>query len=72
VYLLWTPGGGPSSFGAAALRALPGAKGGATRVVYADRCAVDEEELAAGGIVFRKIPRDMRELMSRVGKEGGR
>jgi len=69
VYLFYAPDA-TTTFGGEELRALP--DGGAERVVYADRCAVDEEELAARGISFRKIPRDLQGLAARFGKDGGR
>jgi adenine-specific DNA-methyltransferase len=31
-------------------------------VIYADRCAINEERLASMGIVFKKIPRDIARL----------
>ncbi len=57
-----------TTFGEEHLRALP--DGNSTRVVYADRCAVDEEELEARGVAFRKIPRDLQDLISRFDKDG--
>ncbi len=61
-----------TTFGEDELKALTDGGGVGVRVVYADRCAVDGEELAARGVVFRKIPRDMRDLVSRFEKGGGR
>ncbi len=52
------------------LRALPSREG--IGVVYADRCAVDEEALAAHGVEFRKVPRDLRDLITWFGKDGKR
>lgn len=49
------------------LAAFPCADG--EKVVYADRCTVDEKELAARSISFRKLPRDLLEKASRWGKE---
>jgi adenine-specific DNA-methyltransferase len=69
VYLFYAPDT-TTTFGEEHLRALP--DGDATRVVYADRCAVDEEELAACGVAFRKIPRDLQDLVTRFNKDGGR
>ena len=69
VYLFYAPDT-TTTFGEELLRALP--DGEATRVVYADRCAVDEEELAARGVAFRKIPRDLRDLITRFNKDGRR
>jgi adenine-specific DNA-methyltransferase len=69
VYLFYAPDA-TTTFGEEHLAALP--DGGTGRVVYADRCAVDEEELAAHGVAFRKIPRDLRDLVARWGKDGAR
>jgi adenine-specific DNA-methyltransferase len=69
VYLYYAPDT-TTTFGEEHLRALP--EGEATRVVYADRCAVDEEELSVRGVVFRKIPRDVRDLVTRFNKDGSR
>ncbi len=69
VYLFYAPDA-TTTFGEEHLAALP--DGGTGRVVYADRCAVDEEELAARGVAFRKIPRDLRDLVARWGKDGAR
>jgi len=68
VYLFYAPDT-TTIFGEDELDALPD---GGVRVVYADRCTVDGEELAARGVVFRKIPRDMQDLVSRFEKGGGR
>jgi len=70
VYLFYAPGT-TTVFDEEHLRALPDGESSA-RIVYADRCAVDEEELAQRGVIFRKIPRDMRDLISRFGKDGER
>ena len=72
LYLFYEPGG-TTVFGRKELAALPNgaAKNGHPTIVYADRCAVDDEDLEARGIVFRKIPRDLRDLrefMARFGK----
>ncbi len=71
LYLFYEPGG-TTVFGRRELAALAksggAAKNGRPTIVYADRCAVDDEDLEVRGIVFRKIPRDLRELMARFGK----
>lgn len=71
LYLFYEPGG-TTVFGRKELAALTKTgettKNGRPTIVYADRCAVDDEDLEARGIVFRKIPRDLRELMARFGK----
>ncbi len=70
LYLFYEPGG-TTVFGEEEIRALSengAARNGKPTVVYADRCAVDDEELQARGVVFRKIPRDLKELMARYGK----
>lgn len=69
LYLFYEPGG-TTVFGRKELAALPGevVGNGNPTIVYADRCAVDDEELVARGVSFRKIPRDLKELMSRYGK----
>ena len=69
VYLYYAPDT-TTTFGEEHLRALPESE--TERVVYADRCAVDEEELAARGVAFRKIPRDLRDLVTRFNKDGRR
>jgi adenine-specific DNA-methyltransferase len=69
VYLFYAPDT-TTTFGEERLRALP--DGEAERVVYADRCAVDEEELAAHKVSFRKIPRDLQDLITRFNKDGAR
>lgn len=69
VYLFYVPDK-TTVFGEEHLRALPDGEG--ARVVYADRCAVDEEELAVRGVAFRKIPRDLQDLISRFNKDGKR
>lgn len=65
VYLLYVPDQ-TTTFGEDEFSELPTA---GRKVVYADRCTVDEEELAANGITFRKLPRDLLEKISRWGKE---
>ena len=67
LYLFYEPGG-TTVFGRKELAAVSSSKNGHPTIVYADRCAVDDEDLEAGGVVFRKIPRDLRELMARFGK----
>ena len=67
LYLFYEPGG-TTVFGRKELAAVSSSKNGQPTIVYADRCAVDDEDLEARGIVFRKIPRDLRELMARFGK----
>lgn len=68
LYLFYEPDG-TTVFGRKELAALPaGNANGNPTIVYADRCAVDDEELAVRGVSFRKIPRDLKELMSRYGK----
>lgn len=67
LYLFYEPGG-TTVFGRKELAALSSRKNGRPTVVYADRCVVDDEDLQAHGVVFRKIPRDLRELMARFGK----
>ncbi|MDP9477958.1 MAG: site-specific DNA-methyltransferase [Actinomycetota bacterium] len=67
LYLFYEPEG-TTAFGYEELSALPHPENGKPKVVYADRCLVDDEELEARGVVFRKIPRDLRELMARFGK----
>jgi adenine-specific DNA-methyltransferase len=69
VYLFYAPDT-TTTFGEEHLRELP--EGEAERVVYADRCAVDEEELAAHKVSFRKIPRDVRDLVTRFNRDGAR
>jgi DNA modification methylase len=69
VYLFYAPDT-TTTFGDDDLVALPEGEG--TRVVYADRCALDEEELAASGVEFRKIPRDLQDLITRFNKDGRR
>jgi adenine-specific DNA-methyltransferase len=69
LYLFYEPDG-TTVFGYEELSALLGgaADGGKPAVVYADRCVVGDEDLEARGIVFRKLPRDLKELMARFGK----
>ena len=67
LYLFYEPGG-TTVFGRKELAAVSSRKNGRPTVVYADRCVVDDEDLQAEGIAFRKIPRDLRELMARFGK----
>ncbi len=71
LYLFYEPGG-TTVFGREELAAIEKREGfsrnGRPTIVYADRCAVDDEELEERGITFRKIPRDLRALMSRFGK----
>jgi adenine-specific DNA-methyltransferase len=69
LYFFYEPGG-TTVFGRRELAALPGevVGNGNPTIVYADRCTVDDEELVARGVSFRKIPRDLKELMSRYGK----
>jgi adenine-specific DNA-methyltransferase len=71
LYLFYEPGGS-TVFGRKQFDAIAGREGagrdGPPTIVYADRCAVDDEDLEAHGVVFRKIPRDLRELMARYGK----
>lgn len=69
LYLFYEPEG-MTVFGYEELAALSGKApaDGRPTIVYADRCVVDDEELEARGISFRKIPRDLKELMSRYGK----
>ena len=69
LYLFYKPEG-TTVFGYEELAALSGkaTEDGRPTIVYADRCVVDDEELEARGISFRKIPRDLKELMSRYGK----
>ena len=69
LYLFYEPGG-TTVFGEDELRSLfDGASGNdKPTVVYADRCIVDDEELEARGVAFKKIPRDLKELMARYGK----
>lgn len=71
LYLFYEPGG-TTVFGREELAAIEKREGvgrdGRPAIVYADRCAVDDEELEERGITFRKIPRDLRALMSRFGK----
>jgi adenine-specific DNA-methyltransferase len=71
LYLFYEPGGS-TVFRRKQLDAIMGREGagrnGRPTIVYADRCAVDDEDLEASGAVFRKIPRDLRELMARFGK----
>ena len=67
LYLFYEPEG-TTAFGYEELSALPHPENGKPTIVYADRCVVDDEELEARGVVFRKIPRDLRELMARFGK----
>ena len=69
LYLFYEPGS-TTTFGYGELAAMPSTEGGGGKptIVYADRCVVDDEELQRRGILFRKIPRDLRELMARVGK----
>ena len=67
LYLFYEPEG-TTAFGYDELSALPHPETGKPTIVYADRCVVDDEELEARGVVFRKIPRDLRELMARFGK----
>jgi hypothetical protein len=69
VYLFYAPDT-TTTFGEDDLMALP--EGGGMRVIYADRCAVDEEELAARGVEFRKIPRDLQDLITRFNKDARR
>jgi adenine-specific DNA-methyltransferase len=69
VYLFYAPKTA-TVFGEEELRTLPDGDG--TRVVYADRCAVDEEELERHGVVFRKVPRDLQGLIARFNKDGAR
>jgi adenine-specific DNA-methyltransferase len=71
LYLFYEPGGS-TVFGRKELAAIVEREGAGRNsrptIVYADRCAVDDEDLEESGIVFRKIPRDLRELMARFGK----
>ena len=68
LYLFYEPDG-TTVFGRKELAALPaGNANGNPTIVYADRCTVDDEELMVRGVSFRKIPRDLKELMSRYGK----
>jgi adenine-specific DNA-methyltransferase len=70
LYLFYEPNG-TTVFGEEELRALDDAAAigkGKPTVVYADRCAVDDEELEARSVMFKKIPRDLKELMARYGK----
>lgn len=67
LYLFYEPDG-TTVFGEKELAALPDSENGGPTIVYADRCAVDDEELEARNIVFRKIPRDLKTLMARYGK----
>lgn len=69
VYLFYAPDQ-TTVFSEEHLRALP--DGEDARVVYADRCAVDEEELEARGLSFRKLPRDLHDLIARFNKDGKR
>jgi adenine-specific DNA-methyltransferase len=69
VYLFYAPDE-TMVFSEEHLKALP--DGEEARVVYADRCAVDEEELEARGVAFRKIPRDLQDLIARFNKDGKR
>lgn len=66
VYLFYVPDQ-TATFSEDELAALPRAD--SEKVVYADRCTVDEEELAACSISFRKLPRDLLDRVSRWGKE---
>lgn len=69
LYLFYEPGA-TTAFGYDELSAMPGGADGNGKptIVYADRCVVDDGDLKERGIVFRKIPRDLRELMARHGK----
>jgi adenine-specific DNA-methyltransferase len=71
LYLFYEPGVS-TVFGRKELAAIAAREGavrdGRPTIVYADRCAVDDEDLEAHGVVFRKIPRALRELMARFGK----
>ena len=69
LYMFYEPGG-TTVFGYDELEALSGgsARDGRPTIVYADRCVVDDEDLSAQSISFRKIPRDLKELMSHYGK----
>jgi hypothetical protein len=69
VYLFYAPET-ITTFGEDDLMALP--EGDGRRVVYADRCAVDEEELGLCKVEFRKIPRDLQDLITRFDKDGRR
>ena len=69
VYLFYSPETS-TTFGEDDLMALPEGEG--RRVVYADRCAVDEEELGLCQVEFRKIPRDLQDLITRFDKDGRR
>jgi DNA modification methylase len=69
VYLFYAPDTA-TTFGEDDLMALPEGEG--TRVVYADRCAVDAEELGLCEVEFRKIPRDLQDLITRFDKDGRR
>ncbi len=69
VYVFYEPDT-TTVFGRTDLKTLPSGVG--DRVVYADRCAVDVEDLRADGVIFRKVPRDLRDLVSRFKKEAVR
>ncbi len=70
LYLFYEPGA-TTAFGYEELEALPyeaAEDGSKPTIVYADRCVVDDEDLEARRVVFRKVPRDLKELMARYGK----
>ncbi|WP_047866597.1 site-specific DNA-methyltransferase [Rubrobacter aplysinae] len=66
MYLFYVPDQ-TATFGEDELAALP--CGGTQKMVYADRCTVDDDDLAARSISFRKLPRDLLERISRWSKE---
>jgi len=66
VYVFYEPGT-TTALGHRDLATLPPSEG--ERVVYADRCTVDPEALQASGVTFRKIPRDLQDLIARYNGE---
>ena len=64
LYMFYEPNG-TTVFGEKELAALPPSAVGKPIIVYADRCAVDAADLEAKRVLFRKIPRDLQDLVTR-------